>query len=68
MKDLVLPADGTLAARRNARTFGTAQRSTFIKLPQSATVRREGARTDYDSLWPTSADLRGAQVGRHSRF
>jgi hypothetical protein len=29
MKDLVLPADGTLAARRNARTFG----STFIKLP-----------------------------------
>jgi hypothetical protein len=33
MKDLVSPADGTLAARRNARTFGTAQRSTFIKLP-----------------------------------
>jgi hypothetical protein len=29
MKDLVLPADGTLAARRNARP----QRSTFIKLP-----------------------------------
>jgi len=32
-KDWFLPTDGTLAARCNARTIGTAQRSIFIKLP-----------------------------------
>jgi hypothetical protein len=38
MKVLVLPADGTLAARRNARTFGTAPSaaplSSYRKVPQ----------------------------------
>jgi hypothetical protein len=29
----ILPADATLATRCNARIFGTAQRSAFIKLP-----------------------------------
>jgi hypothetical protein len=32
-KDWFLPADAALAARCNARTFDTAQRSAFIKLP-----------------------------------